>query len=83
MEKKYKECYKCKEKATFFYKNELFVCSTCFLKTESQKFGSFLRSKMDVYGENLKVFCIFDGSLNSLVCCDLFIQRNKYTHNPK
>lgn len=38
---------------------------------------------MDIFGENLKVFCIFDGSLNSLVCSDLFNQRNKYTKNPK
>lgn len=38
---------------------------------------------MDVYGDNLKVFSIFDGSLNSLVCCDLFVQRNKYTKNPR
>lgn len=60
-----------------YYKNELFICSECFVQVEGQKFASFLKSKMDVFGDNLKVFCVFDGSLNSLVCSQLFDDRAK------
>ena len=82
IEKK-KICYKCKKKPEYFFRNELFTCFNCFWEVMNKKFRSFLKSKMQIQGKNLKVFSFFDGSLNSLILNSLFEEKAKHIQDPK
>lgn len=72
---KSKNCYKCKEKASFYFKQQNYICKNCFIPLISRKFGTFLRQKLKMTGKQLTNLCFFDGSPNSVAMADLFNTR--------
>lgn len=67
MDSKKKDCFKCKQKSTFVYKNGLFVCRECFVgHVMLRRLRSFLRNELQNFGKDNKYYVLADGSIGSL-----------------
>lgn len=72
-----KECFKCREKASFNYKNGLHVCRQCFQShVMLRRIRSFLRNELGTFGRENTFYVCFDGSIESAVLAHLlFLSR--------
>lgn len=70
-------CFKCKQRATYNYKNGIVVCSNCFKTTiVEHRFKSNLRKYVGVHGKNKNNFCVLLSGGASSMCLSKIVSES-------